>query len=84
MVRMARLQNRTAPETFFKSIQKRVESAKKIRKTIRNVSEMFLAPLRPLKKIYIYIYIFTGTFLKVFHYPKFTQKTLFHRETLQG
>ena len=74
-IKAARLQNETAPEKLLNRYEKRFEKReKKIRKTIRNAFEIFLAPLRRLKKY------FTGTFqqiLKVFHRPKFAPKKVF-------
>ena len=64
-VRVARLQNEIVPEIFLIRYEKGFENAKKrIRKTIRNVSEKFLAPLRPLQNI-------SPALSKMFSPPKF-------------
>ena len=85
--RAACLQNKTAPEKILNRYEKRFEKCeKKIQKTIRNVFEIFLAPLRPLKNISPALFQHV---LKVFHRPKFAQKKslfffFYHREALQG
>ena len=67
MFRAACLQNETDPEKLLNRYEKPAwTTRKRIRKAIRNATEKFLAPLRPLK-------YFPGTFqwiLKVFHRPK--------------
>ena len=67
---------RSCPRKTFKSIRKTVwkKREKKIRKTIRNATEKCLSPSQAAQKY------FTGTcqqILKVFHRPKFAQKTFF-------
>ena len=67
----ARLQNETAPETFlyrYKNGLKKRE--KRIRKTIRNVSENVKAPLTPLKH-------FSPALSKSFSPPKLCTKKVF-------
>ena len=50
--RAACLQNETDPEKCLNRYEERFEKReKRIRKTIRNAFEKFLAPLRPLKNI---------------------------------
>ena len=52
MLGAARLQNETALEKILIWHEKQFEKReKKIRKTIRNATKLFLAPLRPLKNI---------------------------------
>ena len=77
-LRAAHLQNETAPETclmhrYEKWFEKREEGSEKRSQTCpKNLSPSNTASN-----------ILTGTFLRVFHHPKFAH-LFFHREALQG